>query len=101
MYDILNTGTGRFMTQGLVTHNSVGDLMKLSMRDMDQRIEQDNFDANTLLQVHDELVYEVRDEQLEPFAEALEEEMETPGGIELDVPMEVDAEWGSNWKQCK
>ena len=51
--------------------------------------------ARMLLQVHDELVFEVPIEEVEPLKEIVYQEM--PRALELTVPLKVDVKMGYNW----
>jgi DNA polymerase-1 len=55
-----------------------------------------------LLQVHDELVFEVPDGQEEQAAEVIKRVMATAAepAIKLDVPLEVEVGWGPNWGEA-
>jgi DNA polymerase-1 len=52
-------------------------------------------DAYLVMQVHDELVFEVRENQLESIKEAVVSRMS--GAADLDVPLIVDTGYGSDW----
>ncbi len=51
-----------------------------------------------LLQVHDELVFEVPEDEIEVMPPIIKEEME--GVYELDVPLKVDINMGRNWDEA-
>ncbi|MCM0012011.1 DNA polymerase, partial [Klebsiella pneumoniae] len=51
-----------------------------------------------LMQVHDELVFEIREEKLEEYIALIKEKMS--GAAELDVPLVVEAGTGDNWDQA-
>ena len=53
-------------------------------------------DAHLVMQVHDELVFEVREDQLDLLKHAVEEHMS--GAADLDVPLVVDTDYGPNWE---
>ena len=55
--------------------------------------------AKLVLQVHDELIVECREEQAEAAARMLEEEMEQV--VSLSVPLTAEAHWGKNWLEAK
>jgi DNA polymerase-1 len=55
--------------------------------------------ADMLLQVHDELVFEVDREKVEPLTALVREVME--GAFQLDVPLKVDVHSGENWREAK
>ena len=56
------------------------------------------FDARLIMQVHDELILEVKAEQAEALAEALKQQMQD--AAELKVPLLVEAGVGDNWQQA-
>lgn len=74
---------------------SAADLMKLAMVRIDARLAQAEYDARMLLQIHDELIFEVRRERLRDVAQMVRDEME--GAASLSVPLEVTLKVGSNW----
>ena len=74
---------------------SAADIIKVAMVNIDRRLAEEKFEARMLLQVHDELVFEVPEEELETVRELIRIEMET--AVELDVPLKVDIGTGANW----
>jgi len=74
---------------------SAADLMKLAMVRIDRAIAEAGFDATLLLQIHDELIFEVRKEALSGVAALVREHMEN--AIALSVPVEVTLKSGNNW----
>lgn len=75
------------------------DLMKLAMIAVHKAIEADKIDAQMLLQVHDELVFEVKKSKVQSEAKKIREIMESV--YKLDVPLIVDVEAGTNWGELK
>ncbi|GAC1404829.1 MAG: DNA polymerase I [Candidatus Velthaea sp.] len=73
---------------------SAADLMKLAMVRLDRRIAGGDIEAVPILQIHDELVFEVPRAQLETFSRIVKHEMEN--AIELSVPVEVTLKAGRN-----
>ncbi len=72
------------------------DMIKRAMVAIDTRIEEAGLKAKMLLQVHDELVFDVPPEEVEPLSKIVREEMTT--ALPLDgVPVEVDINTGQNW----
>ena len=69
--------------------------MKLAMLRVDEAIRAEGLDARIVMQVHDELVIEVCDSQIEKCREIVRREME--GAAELSVPLTVDVTVGKNW----
>ena len=74
---------------------SAADLMKLAMVRIDRVLEEAGFDATLLLQIHDELIFEVRKDELSRVAALVREHMEN--AVELSVPLEVTLKSGLNW----
>ncbi len=77
---------------------SAADLIKKAMIDLDARIEREDLPARLLLQVHDELVLEVRDDARDAVRDVVVEEME--GVADLAVPLSVDAHFGATWAEA-
>lgn len=77
---------------------SAADLIKKAMIDLDARIDREGLPARMLLQVHDELVLEVRDDARESVRAVVVEEME--GVADLAVPLSVDAHFGATWAEA-
>jgi len=78
---------------------SGADLIKLAMLRVDRRLRAESRRARLILQVHDELLFEVPEEELEAVREIVREEME--GVYSLSVPLKVHLAWGRNWAEAK
>ena len=74
---------------------TAADIVKLAMINVQKRIEEEKLDANILLQIHDEILLEVKKEDSEKAAKLLKEEMENI--IDLKVPLIADVKIGNNW----
>ncbi len=74
---------------------SAADLMKLAMVRIDRALEEPGYDAAMLLQIHDELIFEVRKAHLHDVAKLVREHMEN--ALALSVPLEVTLKSGRNW----
>jgi DNA polymerase-1 len=74
---------------------SAADLMKLAMVRIDRALDEAKLDATMLLQIHDELIFEVRKDLLGPAADLVRRHMEH--AMQLSVPLEVTLKSGSNW----
>lgn len=74
---------------------SAADLMKLAMVRLDRRLANENLDAAMLLQIHDELIFEVASSDVDAVARVVKAEMEA--ALELSVPIEVTLKTGSTW----
>jgi DNA polymerase-1 len=74
---------------------SAADLMKLAMVRIDRRLAADGLDALMLLQIHDELIFEVARTDVAAAARAVKYEMEH--ALELSVPIEATLKTGATW----
>jgi DNA polymerase-1 len=74
---------------------TAADLIKMAMVAIDRRLEEERFPAKMLLQVHDELLFEVQEKKVEKVKEIVREIME--GVMPLCVPLKVDIGVGANW----
>jgi len=78
---------------------SAADIIKVAMLKIDQIINEGGFSAQMLLQIHDELLFEIEETELDFFAPLIKREMEE--AYTLNVPLQVDLKWGSNWEELK
>ena len=82
-----------------VVQGSAADLIKQAMVNLDARIRRESRPSRMLLQIHDELVFEMPADAVEAEGTVIVEEM--AGAIELNVPLKVDVGVGSNWMEAK
>lgn len=78
---------------------SAADLIKLAMIEIGEFFNSRELESQLLLQVHDELVFEVAESELEVVIENVRSLME--GAMPLDVPVKVDVGIGKNWLEAK
>jgi len=78
---------------------SAADLIKIAMIRIDKALEEGNFSSKMLLQVHDELVFEVPPDELSAVESLVRHEMEN--AAQLSVPLVVDLGTGANWLETK
>ena len=74
---------------------AAADIIKIAMVKVYDRLKREGLDGRLILQVHDELILEVRESEREKAEALLKEEMEN--AVKLDVPMTVDVHSGSSW----
>lgn len=77
---------------------AAADIIKIAMIRIHNRIRKEKLEAKMILQVHDELIFEVRPEELEKIKEIVIAEMS--GAARLDVPLKVDWGTGNNWLEA-
>ena len=78
---------------------SAADIIKKAMIDMADRLEKEGLQARLLLQVHDELIFEAPEEEIEKLKEIVPDVMEN--AVELNVPLKVDYSYGKTWFDTK
>lgn len=78
---------------------TAADVIKLAMVKMDEQLRERGLRSRMLLQVHDELVFEVPPEELELMKTLVPEVMEN--ALALDVPLKADVSFGDNWYEAK
>ncbi|MFH1442270.1 MAG: DNA polymerase I [Candidatus Omnitrophota bacterium] len=78
---------------------SASDLIKLAMIEIDKQIKQQNLKSRMLIQVHDELVFDVPEEEFIKFSALVKDKMENV--LKLDVPIRVDMKKGKNWLEME
>lgn len=77
---------------------TAADLIKLAMIEIDQAIKKQNLRGKMILQIHDELIFEIPDDEISLFESLVKEKMEHV--LELSVPIEVHWAVGKNWAEC-
>ncbi len=89
------------MAVNMPLQGSAADIIKMAMLKAQAWLKEQDYgeDARMLLQVHDELVFEVKNDLVDTVAKKMKEIME--GVAKLKVPLTVDVEIGQNWKDLK
>ena len=77
---------------------TAADIIKRAMIDVDRWLEDAALDAKMIMQVHDELVFEVAREDLDALSAGVRERMES--AAQLEVPLVVDVGCGDNWDEA-
>lgn len=77
---------------------TAADIIKLAMIDIHQWLVKSKFEAKMIMQVHDELVFEVRSEKLDEFIDEIKIRMTKDNC--LVVPLEIDIGHGNNWDEA-
>lgn len=78
---------------------SAADIIKIAMINMEKELETRNLKTRMLLQVHDELIFEVPDEEMAEIKKLVPSVMDS--AIKLDVPLKVETSWGNTWYDAK
>lgn len=78
---------------------TAADIMKLAMIHVNQALKERNLKSRLLLQIHDELLVETHESEVEEVAMIMKEEMQQ--AAHLSVPLEVSVTKGTNWYEAK
>ena len=82
-----------------VFQGSAADLIKLSMIEIDRVIREEGINAKMLLQIHDELIFEVEEEEADALGARFRVLMENI--MELNIPLKASLNIGDNWSELK
>jgi DNA polymerase-1 len=77
---------------------SSADIIKKAMLDIQAWIDSENNGVKMLMQVHDELVFEIPTDKAQAYAEAIRAKMEN--AVTLDIPLVVDVGIADNWQEA-
>lgn len=77
---------------------SAADIIKIAMINIHKKLVEENWQSKMLLQVHDELVFDVHNSELEKIQPMIKHEMEN--AFKMDVPLTVDLGMGKNWLEA-
>ena len=83
------------MAKNTPLQGTAADLVKIAMIRIHRRLAESKMTSRMLLQVHDELVFEAPENEVEPLTELVRTEME--GALELQVPLVAEVGFGDNW----
>lgn len=75
------------------------DILKLVMIEVDKALKEKNLKSQMILQVHDELIFDVFEDELEEVMSLVKEKMENC--IKMDVPLIVEGNYAKNWCELK
>ena len=77
---------------------SAADIIKIAMINIHKKLTSENWKSKMLLQVHDELVFDVHNDELEKIQPMIKYEMEN--AFKMDVPLDVEIGIGKNWLEA-
>ena len=90
---------GERMALNTPVQGSASDILKKAMVEIDNRFEKENINSKMLLQVHDELIFNVYKDELDRVKNIVYDTMTKV--FDLKVPLDVDIEVGNNWYEAK
>ncbi|MDE6285330.1 MAG: DNA polymerase I, partial [Bacilli bacterium] len=91
--------TGERMAMNTPIQGTSADIMKMAMINVYNRFQQEGFESKILLQVHDEIIVDCKNSELERVKAVIKEEMENV--YQLEVPLKVEIDAGINWYEAK
>lgn len=90
---------GERMAMNTPIQGSAADIIKIAMVRVVKELQKGNYQAKLILQVHDELIIEAPDTEVQEVSQLLRKAME--GAVQLDVPLKVDLSVAQNWFDAK
>jgi intein/homing endonuclease len=89
----------RFDSEGVISKNTASDIVKLAMLRVAESLRREKLKAKMILQVHDELVFEVPKKEVEKTSQVVKAAMEN--AAKIDAPLIVEIGVGENWVDAK
>ncbi len=90
---------GKRVAMNSPIQGTAADIIKIAMIRVEQALKEQNLESRLILQVHDELLIEAKEDEVEAVKAILEREMK--GAANLAVPLEIDMHTGTNWYEAK
>lgn len=90
---------GERVALNMPIQGTAADIIKLAMVRVDERLRREGLKGRLILQVHDELIVECPEAEVEQTARLVEREMECV--MALSVPLTAEAHWGKSWLEAK
>ena len=91
--------SGERMAMNTPIQGTAADILKMAMIKLQQKIDEMNLNTKMLVQVHDELVFDVPNNEVEIIIPVIKDTMENI--YKMNVPLKVDIEYGKNWYEAK
>src|SRR5207249_11480077 len=99
--DPVQRGFGERMAVNSPIQGSAAGLIKVAMINVGKRLHEELPSTKMILQVHDELIFETPEKDVEQAKQLVKSEMEATGArLELSVPLKVDLGVGRNWREA-
>jgi DNA polymerase-1 len=87
------------MAINMPVQGTSADIIKVAMINLHREMQKRQLKSKMLLQVHDELIFEVPEDEIEEMSQLVSETMST--ALELSVPLKVDIKTGNNWGEME
>ena len=90
---------GERMALNTPIQGSSADIMKMAMIEVYKRMKENNLESKLILQVHDEIIIDAKENELEKLQEIIKDAMENI--VKISVPLKIEINTGSNWFEAK
>ncbi len=97
--NFMDKNRGKRAAMNAPIQGSAADIIKIAMVNVYNRLKEENLSSKLILQVHDELIVEALDSEIEKVEELLKNEMEN--AVNLKVNLDVDLNTGNSWYETK
>ena len=91
--------SGERMAMNTPIQGTAADILKMAMIKLQNKLDEENLNTKMLVQVHDELVFDVPNSEVEIVIPIIKDIMENI--YQMSVPLKVDIEYGKNWYEAK
>jgi len=103
---LLDINSANAVVRGVAERNAINapiqgsaaDIIKIAMISIHHRLQEEQLKSKMIIQVHDELNFDVVEDELEAVKEITKQEMEN--AIQLEVPLTVEMDSGRNWLEA-
>jgi len=90
---------GERMALNTPIQGTSADIMKMAMIEVYNKMKENNLESKMILQVHDEIIIDAKENEIDKLNTILKEAMENI--VELSVPLKIDINTGANWFLAK
>ncbi len=90
---------GERVAMNMPIQGTAADIMKIAMNNLYKKFKELNLEAKIIMQVHDELLVEAKDSEVETVKNTMKEVMES--AVKLNLPLEADVNVGLSWMEAK
>lgn len=97
--NFMERNRGKRFAMNAPIQGSAADIIKIAMINVHKKLEDNNLKSKLILQVHDELIVEAIDDEIDIVKKIVKEEMEN--AVSMDVHLDVDLNVGSSWYETK
>lgn len=97
--NFIERNRGKRFAMNAPIQGSAADIIKIAMVNVHKKLEENSLKSKLILQVHDELIVETYDDEIEKVTKIVKEEMEN--AVQMDVHLDVDLNVGNSWYDVK